>query len=384
MKCLALSAPRHMLVHACLEMLCSYAELSHTLLIYFLVPCVTVYVCYVVHGVQESKLIEDRVLAASSFFKKGVPLSVHLGVYFIFFLPIFFFFLTFKGLDLMWLTAVGSLFALNQKWVICLFSLFFFSLALLLVKTTPSTPSLEIFCTYMFIFLSWFFISLSTNVLTFLLGLEVITLLLFILFCSLAGYGNLGYAGIRSNLIFKEAFNDAQHSLISMILSFVWVMGFATIFFLWAVALAFPVYSSVDFAYIALVNANWSHTSDIGLFSMFFLSGSWLGFGLLLKLLIQPFQTLLLIFYRQLPPTILLGYFQFYYVFFIFFIFFFVVTPFGFLTISWHWVFVSYLLGSVLALYAGLETLRDVSTVLAYSTFVNISFFLLVGGYHAI
>jgi hypothetical protein len=100
--------------------------------------------------------------------------------------------------------------------------------------------------------------------------------------------------------------------------------------------------------------------------------------------LIQPFQTLLLIFYKQLPPAILLGYFQFYYIFFIFFIFFFVVTPFGFLTLSWHWVFFSYLLGSILALYAGLETLRDVSTVLAYSTFVNISFFLLVGGYHAI
>jgi hypothetical protein len=54
------------------------------------------------------------------------------------------------------------------------------------------------------------------------------------------------------------------------------------------------------------------------------------------------------------------------------------------LTLSWHWVFFSYLLGSILAIYAGLETLRDVSTVLAYSTFVNISFFLLVGGYHAI
>jgi hypothetical protein len=129
-------------------------------------------------------------------------------------------------------------------------------LSLLLLRATSYTPSLEIFCAYIFIFLSWFFVSLSTNVLTFLLALEVITLLLFVLICSLGGYGNLGYAGIRTNLVPGRSFNDSQHSLISIILSFVWVMGFATIFFLWAVALAFPIYSSTDFSYVALVNAN--------------------------------------------------------------------------------------------------------------------------------
>jgi hypothetical protein len=44
---------------------------------------------------------------------------------------------------------------------------------------------------------------------------------------------------------------------------------------------------------------------------------------------------------------------------------------------------IMYITGLLVILLLGIETLRDLSTVLAYSTFVNISFFLIVGGYHA-
>jgi len=43
----------------------------------------------------------------------------------------------------------------------------------------------------------------------------------------------------------------------------------------------------------------------------------------------------------------------------------------------------AYVSGSVVSCVIGVETLRDVGVVLAYSTFVNLSFFLLVGGYLA-
>lgn len=49
---------------------------------------------------------------------------------------------------------------------------------------------------------------------------------------------------------------QAQYALISVVLSFVWVMGFATIFFLWAVALSFPTFNSTDFFYVSLVGLN--------------------------------------------------------------------------------------------------------------------------------
>lgn len=70
----------------------SYAELSHSLFLYFLVPCVTIYVCYLAHGIQEQRLFEDRVMAVSLFLKKGIPLNTYVCVYFTFFLPVFFFF----------------------------------------------------------------------------------------------------------------------------------------------------------------------------------------------------------------------------------------------------------------------------------------------------
>jgi len=84
-----------------------------------------------------------------------------------------------------------------------------------------------------------------------------------------------------------------------------------------------------------------------------------------------------------MPPYVLLNYFQFYYVFVIFFIFFYVITPYGFISLSWHWVVFPYLAVTLVSLFLGLETLRDAGTVLAYSTFVNLSFFLITAGYHA-
>ncbi len=59
------------------------------------------------------------------------------------------------------------------------------------------------------------------NVLTFLLALEVITLLLFILICNLGVYGNLGYRGFKDNLTLKASSVEMQHTLMSTILSFV-------------------------------------------------------------------------------------------------------------------------------------------------------------------
>jgi hypothetical protein len=102
-------------VRFCYCMAYSYAELSHSLFLYFLVPCVTIYVCYLAHGIQEQRLFEDRVLAVSSFLKKNVPLNTYVYTYFTFFLPVFFFFICFKGSDFTGLTVVGAVFALNIK-----------------------------------------------------------------------------------------------------------------------------------------------------------------------------------------------------------------------------------------------------------------------------
>ena len=111
-------------------------------------------------------------------------------------------------------------------------------------------------------------------------------------------------------------------------------MGFATIFFLWAIALSFPTFNSIDFFYIGLIELNWGGLRGDGLIANSLLSGGWLGFALLFKLVLQPFQTFLTVFYKQVPPVVLLGYFQFYYILVLFFIFFFVITPFGFITLS--------------------------------------------------
>jgi len=96
----------------------------------------------------------------------------------------------------------------------------------------------------------------------------------------------------------------------------------------------FPVFASVDFVYVTLVMSSWQSADTVSIFNFLTLSGNWLGLALLFKLLLQPFQTFLIIFYRQLPPLVLLNYFQFYYVFVLLFVFFYIVTPYGFITLG--------------------------------------------------
>jgi len=145
----------------------------------------------------------------------------------------------------------------------------------------------------------------------------------------------------------------------------------------------FPLLNSTDFSYVSLVSLNWASVERTGFCRYILVSGNWLGLALLFKLLLQPFQTFLLVFYKQLPPALLFNYFQFYYIFVLIFIFFYVVIPFGVVTLSWHFGLLSYVTSLLVLLLLSTETLRDLSAVLAYSTFANISFFLIVSGYHS-
>lgn len=321
-------------------MLSQYADFSQTMAVYCFLPYVTAYVT-----LATSSLFSDRVGKVTSPSSLLSPqyqnsLGLVILIYLSFLLPIFLIFYTYRGVEGSTATLTGALLACNLKWVLLLLSFFFLSLISLLLRYSShmhSKYTIEVYYAYIFLFLAWFFVSFSVNVLTFLLALEVVTLLLILLMCNLWLFGASACSGLRTNghqagLVAGQA----QYALISVVLSFVWVMGFATIFFLWAVALSFPTFNSTDFFYVSLVGLNWKSQVSGGLFSSFMLSGSWLGFALLFKLVLQPFQTFLTLFYKQLPPTVLLGYFQFYYILVLFFLFFFIVTPFGFMTFSWH------------------------------------------------
>jgi len=321
-------------------MLSQYADFSQTMAVYCFLPYVTAYVT-----LATSSLFSDRVGKVTSPSSLLSPqyqnsLGLVILIYLSFLLPIFLIFYTYRGVEGSTATLTGALLACNLKWVLLLLSFFFLSLISLLLRYSShmhSKYTIEVYYAYIFLFLAWFFVSFSVNVLTFLLALEVVTLLLILLMCNLWLFGASACSGLRTNghqagLVAGQA----QYALISVVLSFVWVMGFATIFFLWAVALSFPTFNSTDFFYVSLVGLNWKSQVSGGLFSSFMLSGSWLAFALLFKLVLQPFQTFLTLFYKQLPPTVLLGYFQFYYILVLFFLFFFIVTPFGFMTFSWH------------------------------------------------
>ncbi len=61
----------------------SYAEFFGTSVLYFLFPSVTVYACFVAHGLSDKKLTDSRVISASLFYKGGVPLTSLVCVYLI-------------------------------------------------------------------------------------------------------------------------------------------------------------------------------------------------------------------------------------------------------------------------------------------------------------
>lgn len=319
-------------------MLLGYADFSQTLVLYCFFPYITAYVSYVTYGVCSVKGGDAPFVQSVAYAQRSSSLGFAIPVYFSFWLPVFLTFSILRGVEGITLTGTNALYACNLKWVQLLLSFYMLSLASLLLKQSAHGQNLyglETFYAYIFLLLAWFFISFSSSILTFLLALEVITLLLLMLICSLGLFDNFGHSSFRGNGDSAGlSLRQAQYSLVSILLAFVWVMGFATIFFLWAVALAFPVLGSVDFFQVNLASLNWSHLQSEGVFSNYLISGGWLGFALLFKLVLQPFQTFLTIFYKQLPPVVLFGYFQFYYVFVLFFIFFFVVTPFGFISLS--------------------------------------------------
>lgn len=369
-----------------ISMTFSYIDFSQTFCLYVFFPLVSLYFCYVVHGILTERCVYGDI-GVDLQTKKSLSMGLTLGISLVFIIPVYFTFLLIRGVELSSLTVVSQFSNSSLKWIILLFSCFtlnLYSVSLRKLVSGVSTNSEELVYSYIFILLAWYFVSLSLNLLTFLLALEVVTLLLFLLMCNVGLYHSMGFSEIRQNWITSGYMERVQYSIISTLLSFIWIMGFATIFFLWAVSFMFPLFNSVDFMFVSLVSSNWYSADQVTLYGYALLSGNWLGLALTFKLLLQPFQTFIIVFYKQLPPSVLINYFQFYYIFILLFVFFFIVTPYGFVTLSWHWAFIAYVSGLLVTLLLGTETLRDLSTVLAYSTFVNISFFLLVGGYHSV
>lgn len=102
----------------------------------------------------------------------------------------------------------------------------------------------------------------------------------------------------------------------------------------------------------------------------------WVCVGVLLKLLVQPFQVVLLALYRQLNGAAFLYYLGCYYVFGLAVLFTALVLPFGVFLVGGGWVWVAAVGGVLGACVVGVSASQDVRATLAYSTALNVGFLL--------
>jgi hypothetical protein len=206
-------------------MFSQYVDLAQTLALYCIFPYVTAYVTLVTYGLFTVKV------GGSGSSHQAFPirclnfLGAIIPVYLSFCLPVIFIFYTYRGVEGLTLTLANALLSCNVKWVLLLLSFFYLSLVLVLLRHSSYSQnrySVEVSYAYIFLFLAWFFVSFSTNVLTFLLALEVVTLLLILLMCNLWLFGTSGYSGFRANdNQVSLVTSQAQYALISVVLSFV-------------------------------------------------------------------------------------------------------------------------------------------------------------------
>jgi hypothetical protein len=203
----------------------SYADFSQVLALYCLFPYATAYLSYVAYGVYVIKGNVTDNSRHSVITCRHASLDFMIPLYLSFWLPVFTVFCAYRGLDCVVLTAAGTLLSCNLKWVLLLLVFFVANLTLLLLRRSTygqSYYALEVFYSYAFLHLAWFFVSLSSSVLTFLLALEVVTLLLLLLMCNLGLFGNFGHSSPRGSL-HQSALTlyQAQYSLVSVVLAFV-------------------------------------------------------------------------------------------------------------------------------------------------------------------
>jgi hypothetical protein len=97
-----------------IDMSYSYTDLTQTLSMYFLFPCITLYFCYVIHGVYSEKPITSNIKYIFSF-KRHVTLTTALYICLTFLLPVYGFFVFLRGVDVYSLSGVTLILSFTLK-----------------------------------------------------------------------------------------------------------------------------------------------------------------------------------------------------------------------------------------------------------------------------
>lgn len=168
---------------------------------------------------------------------------------------------------------------------------------------------------------------------------------------------------------------QAQLGFLQALLAFLWAGGLAALLLLWGLALGLGRFGGLEYWQLALFNP--LSATGLAAWSSYLVTIS-LFLGVFLKLLLQPFQFFLLLFYRQLPLSNVAAYLSFYYGFLVPVLisqvssFFFLLGAGGALITALVSLF------SLVAIAGGLSCVTELRAALAFSTMFNLCLLLLV------